>query len=842
MARHTVVALCMSTMMLASMAIIDVDNEMAQADPFHLDAQRGSPDDTSVVPIDEGDFVGLVEQVQLRAAKQARRQISDVARVAEGRANSVLDAALHTVGKDVTSLGESDMTLINEEPKADDPMQKLEDSLKNLQSIRSEASNLLSGAEGAVQQLNKVVAEKSADAATLAATGADGGKSLQEVGKAMDPSADKCKDFYTYACGGWIKTTEKPNDHASWSKTFSVISKRNMEFQKESYSQNNTKTYQTVSNEEVKMVKDYYASCMDKQGRDARGLKDGNFTKWIKKINSVNTAKELMNLYAETTLHGIDIGPFDIGVGADEKDATTEVLGISQGGIGLPSRSYYGVGEEKDNARFQKVRKAYLKFMKDSFTMAHVDADPTKVLAYETALAKIMWSKTQMRDPQATYFPTTIGNFTKFHLAWETYFNTVRKEFPSFQNTSKLILTPRAYFTKLEALLAKTDIQTLKGHALRRFLAKVMPATTVDAGELNFEFYGRALQGTKERPVLWKRCVGATTDALWGIADKMFVEEHFNKESLDLANGMVDEIVGTFKDRIENLPWMDATTKQKAQKKLASLGRKIGKPEQWRGYSGLEVGDDYLANMLSSWKVELKRNFDKNGKKVDPTAWHMNPSQTNAYYSPSKNEMVFPAGILQPPFFSVDQPTVLNFASIGAVIGHELTHGFDDQGSQFDEKGDMVNWWTDDSYSKFQNKTSCIINQYAGIVLPELAKAAPKLRINGELTLGENIADNGGVVTSLQAYEKWQKKKDTPTEYSLNGQAMSAHSLFWIGYAQTWCEIGTTEHTMVQIRSDPHSPARARVEGPLQNAAPFGSDMQCAAGTAMNPSKKCSIW
>lgn len=581
---------------------------------------------------------------------------------------------------------------------------------------------------------------------------------------------------------------------------------------------------------------------MDSAGRDKRGLKDANFTKLVKKINDVSDVKGLMKLYAEFTIQGIDIGPFDIGVGADEMDATTNVLGMSQGGIGLPSRDYYGIGEEGDNKRFAEVRTAYLKFMADSFEMASVTADPAKVLAYETEIAKIMWSKTQMRDPQATYFATTIGNFTKHHLAWDSFFNVLRKDFPAFNNASKLILTPRPFFGSLEKLLAQTDVAVLKGHALRRFLAKVMPATTVGAGELNFEFYGHALQGVTERPVLWKRCVGGTTESLWGIADRMFVEEHFNKEGQDLANSMVDEIMGSFQEVLDAIDWMDADTKQKAKSKLATVGRKIGIPVEWRGYPGIEIGKSYLANMLSSWKVELKRNFDKMGQKVNPSEWSMNPSETNAYYSPSKNEMVFPAGILQPPFFSVHQPAVLNFASIGAVMGHELVHGFDDQGSQFDEKGDMSNWWSNESYSKFEIKTGCIVDQYSKIVLPELAQVAPTLRINGELTLGENIADNGGVKTALTAYEKWQKKKDSPTDYNLNGQVVSAHTLFWLGYAQTWCQVGTAEHTMVQIRSDPHSPARARVEGPLQNAPRFGDNMQCAAGTVMNPPKKCIVW
>lgn len=480
--------------------------------------------------------------------------------------------------------------------------------------------------------------------------------------------------------------------------------------------------------------------------------------------------------------------------------------------------------------------------MTESFAMAKVQANAQKVLEFETKLAKITWSKVQMRDPHATYFPTTLSNFTKHHLAWGKFFHIIQRAYPAFTNGSKLVLSPRSFFTSLETLLASTDVATLRGHAFRRFLSKVMPATTIDAGDLNFEFYGRMLKGVEERPPLWKRCVGGTTEALWGMADRMFVEKHFTTESKNLANSMLDAIVDAFETRLNNNKWMDAETIKKAKEKLVAMNRKVGFPTEWRGYTGLNVGKSYLENMLGSWKVELARNFNKMGQKVDPGEWHMNPSMTNAYYAPSKNEMAFPAGILQPPFFSVDQPVVLNFASIGAVMGHELTHGFDDQGAEFDKDGNMKTWWSDASYTAFENKTACIVDQYSKLKLPELAKAAPKLRINGKLTLGENIADNGGVVTALQAYQAWQKRKDTPTEYNLGGEVVSTDSLFWIGYGQSWCQIGTPEHMMVQIRSDPHSPARARVEGPVQNAKAFADIMKCPAATSMNPKNKCVVW
>jgi endothelin-converting enzyme/putative endopeptidase len=798
-------------------------------------------DDRDVVPFDEA-MAGTDQDVtQARGMKEMMAAIDSQATAAEEKLQATANDAMQGVIKPqdrTTLLGED----LPDEDTASDQMADLEKSLSNLKSMRNEADGMLNSAKDAVSSLTKVVSERSAEVASITAAGADGGKSLEGIANAMDKTADKCADFYQYACGGWVKSTKKPSDVASWTKTFSVISKRNKEAQKLMFMHNDTHVYKTINNEEVAMVKKYYASCMDKAGRSSRGLTDSNFTKWTQKIAAVTEKKDLMLLYADFTNAGIDIGPFEIGVGADEKDATTNVLGINQGGIGLPSRDYYGVGKKGDNDRFKQVRAAYVTLMQKSFAMVNVQAVPQAVLDFETELAKIMWTKTQMRDPHATYFPTTIGNFTKHHLAWEKFFGIVRQSFPAFTNASKIVLSPRPYFTALEKLLAKTDIAALRGHAYRRFLAKMMPATTVDAGELSFEFYGKVLNGVEERPVLWKRCVASTVESLWGMTDRMFVERNFHGKSKELANEMLDTIIKAFQDRLDKNSWMDAQTIAKAKKKLAAMGRKIGYPDEWRGYVGIEVGDSYLANMLSSFKVELDRNFNKMGQKVDKGTWSMNPSATNAYYSPSKNEMAFPAGILQPPFFNVDQPAVLNYGAIGAVMGHELVHGFDDQGAEFDANGDMKSWWSDASYDAFEAKAKCIAEQYPKIPLPELAQKAPALRIDGKLTLGENIADNGGVVTSLQAYEDWQKKKDTPTEYNLGGGVVPAKELFWLAYGQTWCRIGTPESLMVQIRSDPHSPARARVEGPLQNSAEFAATMKCTAGSTMNPQQKCLLW
>jgi len=710
--------------------------------------------------------------------------------------------------------------------------------------MRAEADATLKLAKGAVSQMNAAVEAISATAGTIAATGMDGGKSLADAVAAMNLKANPCEDFYEYACGGWINNTVKPGDSASWTRTFSEINKVNMEHQKSLYLRNDTTKFKTVSAENIKTVKDWHYACMDEATRDKTKLDDPSFKSLIQRISNVSDIKTMVAVWGQLTLEGIDLAPWDIGVGADDKDSNANIIGISQGGLGLPAREYYGVGE--DNARFKMLRAGYLTFMKDSFAMAGVSTvAPQKILDFETELARIMWSKTQMRDPIATYYPTTIGNFSKTHLMWANYLKLIENEYPTWHTKAKVILSPHAIFKPLESLISGTEVEVLKGYSLRRMLASVMPLTTTQAGELNFNFYGKLLSGTKDRPPLWKRCVSSTTSSLWGYADQMFVEKHFGTDGKKLANEMIDSIIAAFHQKLEALTWMDATTKKAAAKKLNAMNRKVGFPDVWRAYPGMVVtNSSFLQNELSSWKVETKRNFEKMGHEVDKGEWHMNPSMTNAYYSPSSNEMAFPAGILQPPFFSTEQPMVLNFGQIGAVMGHELTHGFDDQGAQYNSEGNMKMWWSNESHTAFKKKTNCIEKQYEGIELPELAQAAPTLKVNGKLTLGENIADNGGVATSLKAFETWQREKDTPTEYEVDGKVFKSDALFWVATGQTWCRIATPESVMTQIRSDPHSPSRARVVGPVQNSDAFAKVMKCEAGTKMNPpaQQKCYVW
>lgn len=724
------------------------------------------------------------------------------------------------------------------------PAQDLSNSLQNLESMRAEADATLNAAKKAVSGMTEAVGKMGGKVGALLAKGADGRKSLLDLAAALDLKADKCVSLYDYACGNWIQETILPSDSPSWTKTFSVINKRNMEHQRAMYQRNDSSTFKTVKEEEVKAVKDFHFACMDEKTRNAKGLSDPVFKALIQQIERVTDLDSYIAMQANFTLQGLDLTPFDFGVGADDMMSTQNVIGVSQGGLGLPAREYYGI-KNKDNDRFRQVRQAYIQFMEQSFKMAGVEADAHAVLGFETELAKIMWDKTRMRDPRATYSPTTVGNFTGSSVMWSKFFAPLQKAYPAFGSEAKVVLSPAAFFTPLEKLVAATPVATLKAYAMRRMLSGVMPLTTTQAGELNFAFYGKALNGAKERPPLWKRCVGATTSALWGYADKMFVEKYFAGESKTLADGMVDAIVGSFQERLDKNTWMDDATRKRAKNKLGKMNRKIGHPEVWRSYPGLRIdATSYLKNELAVFRFGAGRNFGKMGQLVDKQEWHMNPSMTNAYYSPSSNEMAFPAGILQPPFFSIDQPAVLNFGAIGAVMGHELIHGFDDQGAQYDAEGNMKVWWSNASAAAFDQHKGCIVKQYQGIKLPELAQVAPGLKINGKLTLGENIADNGGVVTALQAFGEWQKKKDTPTEYQVNKQLFHTDQLFWLAYGQTWCRKGTPQSLMVQIRSDPHSPARARVEGPAQNAPEFAKTFGCKVGTPMapQPANRCMPW
>jgi predicted metalloendopeptidase len=621
-----------------------------------------------------------------------------------------------------------------------------------------------------------------------------------------------------------------------------VIHQRNIEIQKHLYSGNHTKNYSMITKEEMVKVKRFYSSCMDHDARSSRGVQHPSFVADLAEIADIADVKDLLRVHSSFLLKGFNLGLYDHGIGADLMDPHKNIAWIGQGGLTLPTRDYYGVGEEGDNERFQQVRAAFVEFMTRAFNMSGVSGDPQKVLDFETQLANASWSAVRMRDPVKTYFPTTYAAFQSNFSSFETVFTTLRGQHPKMTPEEKMAYCPPDFFSSLETLLEKTELATLKAYLSLNYLKQTLSYLNEEAGDLGFEMFGKVLNGMQERPKLWKRCVGATSSATWAMSDKMFVEDHFGQESKDMANEMIKYIKNAFEARLNKLDFMDNATLWAAKEKLHAMRAMIGFPEEWPDYEDLQTVDDFFKNQMSSHAVEAARKFARIGSRVDPDKWEMKPSDVNAYYQPSKNLMAFPAGILQPPFFHRDAPMVLNFAAVGAIMGHELTHGFDDQGAMYGPGGQLKMWWTNTSIAKFTNKTACVINQYQSMEVPELKGVADAPPINGQLTLGENIADIGGLATAFDAYEQWKKDKDTPTTFQVGNTTMSDTELFWLANGQSWCAIMEPMALMVRLRSDPHSPHRARVVGPPQNSLAFGQTMNCSSGTVMNPAGKCKVW
>jgi len=331
------------------------------------------------------------------------------------------------------------------------------------------------------------------------------------------------------------------------------------------------------------------------------------------------------------------------------------------------------------------------------------------------------------------------------------------------------------------------------------------------------------------------------------MGDKIYVEEHFGQAGKTLAEEMIVGIKDAFKNRLEGVEFMDEDTRDAALLKLEKMRYMVGYPdENWPEYPDLEVGDSFLLNTLSSERQETRRELQRMSEAVDPDRWQMNPSEVNAYYAPTKNLIAFPAGVLQPPFFSSTYPMVLNYASIGAIMGHEITHGFDHMGAQYDDEGKLTMWWTNTSIAGFHERIGCVVNQYSSMPIPELAETMPDAKINGELTVGENVADTGGVLTALEAYRTWKAShNDTaiaPDSFQVGGETMSDEQVFWLAYGQSWCALQDPNALMVQLNTDPHSPGRARTNGPAQNSLAFAEAFGCEATAPMNPETKCAVW
>ena len=650
---------------------------------------------------------------------------------------------------------------------------------------------------------------------------------------AIDKTADPCTDFYQYSCGNWVKSNPIPADQVRWARSFSLLGERNRYL----LWQELDAAAKTPKSPLEKKYGDYFAACMNTDLVEQKGL--APLDPSLKRIAALQDAHGLATLIGELAADGSPAPLFRFGVGQDEKDSSKQIAEIGQGGLSLPDRDYY----IKDTARFKDIREQYVAHMTKMFTLAgdspeQAAKEAAAVMEIETALATASTDRTLMRDPENRYHIYTIADFQKLapDFDFSVYFKDVKIR--SFETLN--VATPN-FFKGLSDLMAKEPVDAWKAYFRWHTIhssASNLPKAFFDE---NFAFFGKTLQGQKEPTPRWKQCTSMTDGALGEAVGQDWVKQNFPpaaKASMDQLVAALEKSLG---DDIKTLPWMSDETKKAAEEKLALIRNKIGYPEKWRDYSALKVKrDDLIGNLHREAVFSREYNLNKLGKPVDEKEWGMTPPTVNAYYSSSFNDINFPAGILQPPFFDFTIDPAVNFGGIGVVIGHEMTHGFDDQGSKYDGKGNLREWQTAEDRKKFTERTDCEVAEYGSFEAAPAHDDVPAQKLNGKLTLGENTADNGGLRIAWMALLDTLAAQHKSITDQIDGYTEAQR--YFLGFAQVWCQNQTEQSARQAALVDPHSPGRWRVNGTVQNFDEFGKAFGCKPGQPMYPVNSCRVW
>jgi putative endopeptidase len=647
--------------------------------------------------------------------------------------------------------------------------------------------------------------------------------------KSMDKKANPTDDFNQYANGKWMKNNPIPATEGRWT-SFNILAERNYDILR-TICEAAAADRNAQPGSARQKVGDFYRLAMD-----SNKLEFDNYAPLGIDFATIKVIIDNQDAIVKVAgMHQKGIPAFfGFGVGQDVKNSDRYACYLSQGGLGLPDRDYYLKEDEKSKT----IREEYVKHIIKMLSMTDYNATEAseaaaKIMALETSLAKASMTRVERRDPDKTYNKRTVAELKNDYpnINWSGYFE---KTGIATKNPEFFIVGQPDFFAELNRLMAVTDLKTVRHYLKWNVIRNASGCLSDKFSAESFHFYGTILTGTKEQKPRWKRSVNAANGAIGELVGQEYVKVVFSEESKRRVNEMVDNLRASFKNRIEKLDWMSAETKTKALEKLASFNRKLGYPDKWTDYTALEIkSDSYLENNYRASVFEFNDNLNKFGKPVDKSEWGMLPQTVNAYYSPLMNEIVFPAAIMQPPFFDPAADDAVNYGAIGAVIGHEFSHGFDDKGSKFDAKGNLSNWWTEDDKAKFTARTNVMVQQYNHYQVED------SLYVNKELTLGENIADFAGLTVAYDAYMLSIKDKEPA---KIDG--FTSQQRFFIGFAQVWRSNTRPEFLRQQVLTDPHSPAKFRVLGPLANMPQFYEAFNVKPGDNMYrpDSIRVKIW